>query len=173
MAESVKVKKKSVPKVVKDLSWNKWVGEDIARTKCMCCGVNEIRMNSFHCGHILAVANGGKTSVDNLRPICSACNLSMGTENMDDFKKKCEFQNVPIVVEKKLEFDDESETPVEWFAGILLKRTPKFLEAPKGKPIVINGRQTYLVNTGILMEFEQDVKSKYAPSSPGVYKRIA
>ena len=88
---SAKSKKKSIPKVVKDLSWNKWVGEDVARTKCMCCGVNEIKMSSFHCGHVVAEANGGKLSIENLKPICSACNLSMGTENMDDFKARCGF----------------------------------------------------------------------------------
>jgi hypothetical protein len=87
----VKPKKKSIPKVVKDLSWNKWVGEDVARTKCLCCGVNEIKMSSFHCGHVVAEANGGTTTVDNLRPICAACNTSMGTENLNDFKAKCGF----------------------------------------------------------------------------------
>lgn len=85
------VKKKSIPKVVKDLAWNKWVGEDVARTKCMCCGVNEIKMSSFHCGHVIAEANGGSMTVENLRPICAACNLSMKTENLDDFKMRCGF----------------------------------------------------------------------------------
>jgi hypothetical protein len=85
------VKKKSIPKVVKDLAWNKWVGEDVARTKCLCCGVNEIKMSSFHCGHVIAEANGGSITVDNLRPICAACNLSMKTENLDEFKKRCGF----------------------------------------------------------------------------------
>lgn len=85
------LKKKSIPKVVKDLAWNKWVGEDVARTKCMCCGVNEIKMSSFHCGHVIAEANGGCMTVDNLRPICAACNLSMKTENLDEFKKRCGF----------------------------------------------------------------------------------
>ena len=88
---AVKPKKKSIPKVVKDLAWNTWIGEDIARAKCMCCGVNEIKMNSFHCGHVTAEVNGGKTTVDNLRPICAACNLSMGTVNLNDFKKQCGF----------------------------------------------------------------------------------
>ena len=59
----------------------------------MCCGIHEIKMNSFHCGHVLAVVNGGKTSVDNLRPICAACNLSMGTENLEDFKTRCGFNS--------------------------------------------------------------------------------
>ena len=90
-AAPVKYKKKSIPKVVKDLSWNTWIGEDVAKAKCMCCEVNQIKMSSFHCGHIIADSNGGTTSVNNLKPICAACNLSMGTENMDDFKKRCGF----------------------------------------------------------------------------------
>jgi hypothetical protein len=88
-----KPKRKAVPKVVKDQSWAKWIGDDIAKAKCLCCGIHEIKMNSFHCGHVLAVVNGGKTSVDNLRPICAACNLSMGTENLEDFKTRCGFNS--------------------------------------------------------------------------------
>ena len=100
MSTTVKAKKKAIPKVVKDLSWNKWVGEDIAKTKCLCCGVNEIKMSSFHCGHVIAEINGGTTTVDNLRPICSACNLSMGTENLNSFKSKCGFDEKVKKVEK-------------------------------------------------------------------------
>jgi hypothetical protein len=88
---ATKTKKKSIPKVVKDLSWAKWVGDDVAKTKCLCCGINEIKMNSFHCGHVVAEANGGSTTVENLRPICAACNTSMGTENLDVFRAKCGF----------------------------------------------------------------------------------
>ena len=29
--------------------------------------------------------NGGLTNIDNLRPVCSTCNKSMGTKNMVDF----------------------------------------------------------------------------------------
>lgn len=89
-------KKKSIPKVVKDLSWAKWVGDDVAKTKCLCCGINEIKMNSFHCGHVVAEANGGSTSVENLRPICAACNTSMATENMDVFRARCGFVKKPV-----------------------------------------------------------------------------
>jgi hypothetical protein len=94
MATEEKVKRKTIPKVVKDQSWAKWIGDDVAKAKCMCCGIHEIKMNSFHCGHVVALVNGGKSSVDNLRPICAACNLSMGTENLDDFKKRCGFDSL-------------------------------------------------------------------------------
>ena len=128
MTEPAKVKKKSIPKVVKDLAWNKWVGEDVAKTKCMCCGVNEIRMSSFHCGHVIADSNGGKPTVDNLRPICSACNLSMGTENMDDFKNKCGFEKVTSNIEKEKE--KEKEEVVFWAPGMFdgLAKIPKYVK---------------------------------------------
>jgi len=100
-----KAKKRNIPKRVKDLSWEKWIGKDIAIHPCLCCGKNEIRMNSFHCGHVLAEADGGLSVPDNLRPICADCNLSMGRENFNDFKARCGF-NKPVpkkkpVVKKK------------------------------------------------------------------------
>ena len=80
-------RKKTIPKILKDLTWQKWIGDDIAKTKCMCCGINEIKMNSFHCGHVVSEAMGGPTTVDNLRPVCATCNLSMRTQNMNTFKE--------------------------------------------------------------------------------------
>ena len=79
-------RKKTIPKILKDLTWQRWIGDDIAKTKCLCCGVNEIKMNSFHCGHVISEADGGPTTVDNLRPVCATCNLSMRTQNMEKFK---------------------------------------------------------------------------------------
>ena len=78
--------KKRIPKILKDLTWQKWVGDEVAKTKCLCCGINDIKMNSFHCGHVISEADGGPTTVENLRPVCATCNLSMRTQNMDVFK---------------------------------------------------------------------------------------
>jgi hypothetical protein len=79
-------RKKTIPKILKDLTWQRWIGDDIAKAKCLCCGINEIKMNSFHCGHVISEADGGPTTVDNLRPVCATCNLSMRTQNMEKFK---------------------------------------------------------------------------------------
>jgi 5-methylcytosine-specific restriction endonuclease McrA len=54
----------------------------------------EISMNNFECGHVLAEAKGGQLSVENLRPICGGCNRSMGSENLEDFKRRCGFGNL-------------------------------------------------------------------------------
>lgn len=170
-SDDKKPKKKAVPKVVRDLAWNKWVGEDIAKTKCFCCGVNEIRMNSFHCGHVLAEANGGKTTVDNLRPICAACNLSMGTEDLEEFKKRCGFGPATVVPTIPVSQPDESEEPVEWYAGILQKRTPKFITAPNGPPVMFMGRQTFMVDMAALHAMENDIRTTYTRVKPGLWQR--
>ncbi len=39
----------------------------------------------WHCGHIVADANGGKTILTNLKPLCRTCNLRMGTMNMYEY----------------------------------------------------------------------------------------
>jgi hypothetical protein len=45
-------------------------------------------IGNFNCGHIVAHANGGETKLNNLVPICTLCNTSMGTYNLNDFIKK-------------------------------------------------------------------------------------
>ena len=52
-----------------------------------CCKHQDIRQIEFHCGHIIAEKNGGTTTIQNLRPICAQCNLSMGTKDMNEFMK--------------------------------------------------------------------------------------
>lgn len=80
--------KKSIPIAVKRLVWNKYIGEDIGKSKCYCCKLSYITQLSFHCGHVVAEKNGGDINVDNLRPICQSCNSSMGINNMDHYITK-------------------------------------------------------------------------------------
>lgn len=76
---------KSIPKKIRTLVWNEYIGKEIGESKCVCCNKTMIDKAEFHCGHILAQANGGTNSVSNLRPICSGCNTSMGTRDMNEF----------------------------------------------------------------------------------------
>ena len=64
------------------------MGVDKGTAPCLCCERTTIRQLEFHCGHVIAEAHGGTTTVDNLRPICAQCNLSMGTQNLFEFKAK-------------------------------------------------------------------------------------
>jgi len=85
---NTKKKKKYISATLKRLVWNKWIGEDIGKAKCLCCNVTFITQLSFHAGHIIAEANGGETNISNLKPICQNCNSSMGKNNMNDFMLK-------------------------------------------------------------------------------------
>jgi len=85
--DSKKKKKKPIAATIKRLVWNTNIGEDIGKSKCMCCNSTDITQMSFNCGHIVAEANGGDTIVSNLKPICQNCNSSMGTKNMENFMK--------------------------------------------------------------------------------------
>jgi len=82
-----KYKKKSIPKSLKKLCWDIHVGGHVGTTKCLCCKHQEIRQIEFHCGHVVSEKNGGEMTIDNLRPICAQCNLSMGMKNMNEFMR--------------------------------------------------------------------------------------
>jgi 5-methylcytosine-specific restriction endonuclease McrA/uncharacterized Ntn-hydrolase superfamily protein len=88
-----KYKKKHIPKPLKKMCWDIHIGSLVGSTKCLCCKHQDIRQIDFHCGHVIAEKNGGTMTIDNLRPICSQCNLSMGVQNMDEFKKCFESKN--------------------------------------------------------------------------------
>jgi hypothetical protein len=84
---NLKYKKKSISLVLRKKVWDKYIGLDIGKFKCLCCNITDIIQMSFHCGHIIAESKGGETNLSNLKPICQNCNLSMGSLNMDDFMK--------------------------------------------------------------------------------------
>ena len=53
---------------------------------CYVCN-RMLEYDNFEAGHIIAEANGGETTLDNLRAICKPCNTSMRTTNLEEFKK--------------------------------------------------------------------------------------
>ena len=78
--------KSRISKQFKRELWTKYCGEKMV-DGCWCCK-KEIDVLTYHAGHILAEANGGLVTLDNLRPICTDCNVAMGTENMKDYANK-------------------------------------------------------------------------------------
>jgi hypothetical protein len=79
--------KKQIPKKIRQLVWNKYIGEKFGAGICQCCKITEISQMNFHCGHITSEKNGGDMTLTNLLPICALCNSSMGSINMWDFIK--------------------------------------------------------------------------------------
>ena len=86
--KEAKKKKQSIPKNVRIIVWNHYIGEDIIKHKCLCCKKVTISNTNFEVGHVQSEKNGGTHEINNLRPICFSCNHSMGPENMIDFVVK-------------------------------------------------------------------------------------
>jgi hypothetical protein len=80
-------KKIKIPYAMRIKVWNKYIGENIGKSKCKCCEEADITQMKFDCGHIIAESKGGKMHINNLLPICNTCNSSMSNMNMHDYKK--------------------------------------------------------------------------------------
>lgn len=78
--------RQTIPSSLRRQVWeNHCNSTEMLTSECYVCHY-KITYHDFECGHILAVANGGRNTLENLRCICKACNGSMGTRNLEDFK---------------------------------------------------------------------------------------
>lgn len=94
-------RKKSIPKKKRQEVWTANNGESLS-VYCFCCNNQELNgMGAWECGHIISEANGGNLDTDNLKPICSGCNKSMGSKNMDDYMKEFYSKQYDIKFKKK------------------------------------------------------------------------
>ena len=89
-----KFNKNKIPKKIKNDSWDKYIGKEHGTALCLCCHKTQIDSKSFVGGHIISEKNEGLINIDNIIPICSECNSSMGSENMDVFIEKYYPENV-------------------------------------------------------------------------------
>lgn len=83
--------RKQIPKSIKKSVWNKYIETDDPNKLSGFCYVGcgtKITIDNFELGHVVAYSKGGNDKIDNLRPICSLCNKSMGTNNLLEFKDK-------------------------------------------------------------------------------------
>jgi hypothetical protein len=63
---------------------------------CTCCNTIPIYLSNFDCVHIISEKNGGKITMDNLKPICRTCNSSMNIKNMNEFMEEYGFNNIIV-----------------------------------------------------------------------------
>jgi hypothetical protein len=84
-------KKQSISKTIKTACWEKYLKDTEQETYQVKCPVkicnNIINPMTFQCGHIISEKHNGKLELNNLRPICSSCNGSMGIQNWNKFEK--------------------------------------------------------------------------------------
>ncbi len=73
-------KKGKIPKALREALWLKHCGKSF-EVKCHTTWCqNLITAYDFQAGHNVPECRGGATTLDNLVPICSRCNLSMGSQ---------------------------------------------------------------------------------------------
>lgn len=83
-------KRRPIPSEIRDRVWLKYFKGDTFG-HCYVCkiGIEKYR-GKWHCAHIVPQVKGGQETLDNLVPTCPKCNLSMGTENLLEYKKRKE-----------------------------------------------------------------------------------
>ena len=80
-------RKKKIPKAIREQLWLQKIGKKFeSKCKTTWCR-NKISVFDFQAGHDVPECKGGSTDLDNLVPICSRCNLSMGSQHT--FKEWC------------------------------------------------------------------------------------
>lgn len=186
-----KTTKKSIPKPLKNQVWEVYVGNDIARTKCLCCNHNEILMNNFHCAHVIAESKGGETNLKNLRPICATCNLSMKTENMFEYKKRCGFSDLKefkseskdYKSDSKYDYEEEIESSDEeivtsksndtmtWYSGARHQHKPKYFKVPC-EQLPVNGVTRDWPLLSSLREMRIELYGVYREIDAYIFERI-
>lgn len=73
-----------IPKPLREKVWRKY--NITLDSLCSICNQNKISAFNFECGHIIPRTKGGDITLNNLIPICSLCNKSMGNKNLLYFK---------------------------------------------------------------------------------------
>lgn len=70
-------RKCKIPKALREQVWISSVGQKF-KSKCKVTWCkNHISVFDYECGHNIPESKGGKTTLDNLIPICARCNRSM------------------------------------------------------------------------------------------------
>jgi 5-methylcytosine-specific restriction endonuclease McrA len=90
-------KKEKIPIALREQVWLKYMGE-VFKGKCstLWCA-NIITVFDFQSGHNIPESKGGATTIDNLRPLCSRCNQSMGnTYTFDEWNTKFKKKKISI-----------------------------------------------------------------------------
>lgn len=73
-------KKKRIPRALREAVWIHHCGRTFEQGCRTPWCKNTINVFDFQTGHNIPESKGGATAIDNLVPLCSRCNLSMGNQ---------------------------------------------------------------------------------------------
>ncbi len=133
----VPYKKKRIPRALREAVWIHHCGRSFEqRCKTPWCK-NNITVFDFQTGHNIPESKGGATTIDNLVPLCSRCNLSMG--NQYTFQEwSTQFNPAPNSWWKRFfgcavaKIKPSAKAPRRYILPLPISSTP--LQAPHGKP---------------------------------------
>jgi len=112
-----------IPKALREQVWLSIFNKQFEH-KCYIDWCNNIiNVFDFSVGHNIPVSKGGVTSLDNLKPICTRCNLSMSdTYTIDEWNKLGNSESAkelidkiiePVRKKRKLNSDSDSESDLK------------------------------------------------------------
>jgi 5-methylcytosine-specific restriction endonuclease McrA len=82
-------KKKKIPKALAEQVWITAMGHRFEGKCRVSWCKNKISVFDYECGHNVPESKGGKTTLDNLVPICARCNRSMSdTYTIDEWTRR-------------------------------------------------------------------------------------
>lgn len=75
-----KKRKETIPKRIREMVWTTY-NSTVFESKCYIdwCD-NKVNVFNFQVGHDIPESKGGTLDINNLKPICGSCNLSMGNK---------------------------------------------------------------------------------------------
>jgi len=76
-AKNAKYAKTTIPKAVREQVWLRSFGKTYEHSCQIQWCQNTVSVFDFHVGHDKPESKGGTLDIENLRPICARCNLSM------------------------------------------------------------------------------------------------
>ena len=78
--KSQKRKKETIPKALREQLWIRNFGKTFEHKCYVSWCENTITVFDFHVGHDQPESKGGTLAIENLKPLCSRCNQSMGNK---------------------------------------------------------------------------------------------
>ena len=86
--QTKKKQKEKIPKALREQVWIQTIGKKFdAKCPIRWCK-NRISPFDFHVGHNIPETKGGALKINNLKAICSRCNLSMNSQyTIDEWQK--------------------------------------------------------------------------------------
>ena len=95
--------KEPIPKRIRELVWTTHNGETFAHKCYVSWCDNTINVFNFQVGHDIPESKGGTIDIENLKPICASCNLSMSNKyTITEWSKLIDTKHIEVENNKKI-----------------------------------------------------------------------